>query len=125
MINLVLNPEYGDNTDPEDGLDLVIDYAKAAGPGAFPTTKITPRRKSSPLCSPEYGGPAKCKEILDTIPDFDKLFKRLSTADVQKILDESFSTDEGAEEQSSTVERGGNKGGKTKVDDALDEFMGS
>lgn len=124
MINLVLNPEYGDITDAEDGLDLTIDYSKASGPGAFPTTKITPRRKSSPLCSPEYGGAAKCKEILDTIPDFDKLFKRLSTSDVQKILDESFSTEEGAEEQSSVVERGGGgKSGKSKVDEALDQWV--
>ncbi len=118
LIQLVLNPDYGDITDPEDGLDLVVDYAKAAGPGAFPTTKITPRRRSSPLCDPSYGGAAKCKEILDTLPDFEKLNKRLTTAEVQKILDEAFASDESAEDRSSTTTRGG-----SAVDEAFDEFV--
>lgn len=120
MIQLVLNPEYGDITDPEDGLDLVIDYSKPTTPGAFPQTKITPRRKSSPLCDPSYGGPAKCKEILDTLPDFDSLFKRLTTSEVQKILDEAFTSDEDAEQRSTTIERGA--GSKSKVDEALEDF---
>jgi hypothetical protein len=109
MVGLVLNPEYGDITDPQDGLDLVIDYSKppVGAKDQFPETKITPRRKSSPLCSPEYGGPAKCKELLDTIPDFDKLYPRVSTQEVQKILDAALATDDSAEDSSREVVREG------------------
>ena len=48
LLNLVLNPEYGDITDAETGTDLVIHYGKPAG-ASFPQTKITPRRRPSPL----------------------------------------------------------------------------
>lgn len=126
MIGLVLNPEYGDITDPEEGLDLVIDYTKppAGAKDQYPETKITPRRKSSPLCEPSYGGPAKCKELLDSIPNFAVLYPRQSTADVQKILDASFSTDESAETSSREVEKGGGKKpkGSSSVDEAFNEF---
>jgi hypothetical protein len=127
MIGLVLNPEYGDITDTEEGLDLVIDYTKppAGAKDQFPETKITPRRKSSPLCDPSYGGPAKCKELLDSIPDFDALYPRQSTAEVQKILDASFSTDESAESSSREIVKGGStksKGKTSSVDEAFEDF---
>jgi hypothetical protein len=48
LLNLVLNPEYGDITDVDGGTDLVITYGKPAG-AQFPQTSIVPRRKSSPL----------------------------------------------------------------------------
>ena len=47
LLNLVLNPEYGDITDTETGTDLVIKYGKPPG-AQFPQTTITPRRRSSP-----------------------------------------------------------------------------
>lgn len=124
LIQLVLNPDYGDITDPETGFDLVIDYTKPTSPGAFPETKITPRRKESPLCDPAYGGPAKCKEILDTIPNFTTLHKRVSTSEAQKILDNALSSDESAETSSREIVKGG---GKTKsesssVDEAFEQF---
>ena len=123
LIQLVLNPDYGDITDPETGFDLVIDYTKPNVPGAFPETKITPRRKESLLCDPAYGGPEKCKELLDTIPDFTTLYKRYSTSDVQKILDSALASDESAETSSREIVKGGNK--KTavsSVDEAFEEF---
>jgi hypothetical protein len=123
LINLVLNPEYGDITDPESGLDMVIDYTKPTAPGAYPETKITPRRKSSPLCEPAYGGPAKCKELLDTIPDFNTLHKRLTSQEVQKILDGALASDESAETSSGEVVRGSNKkSSDSLVDDAFEQF---
>ena len=70
LLNLVLNPEYGDITDPDSGTDLVLTYGKPAG-ASFPQTNLTPRRKSSPLCA---DGPERCTELLEGIPDFDGLF---------------------------------------------------
>jgi hypothetical protein len=124
LIQLVLNPDYGDITDPETGFDLVIDYTKPTAPGAFPETKITPRRKESALCDPAYGGPEKCKELLDTIPDFTTLYKRHSSADVQKILDSALASDESAETSSREIVKGGGKsrGTASSVDAAFEEF---
>lgn len=83
LLNLVLNPEYGDITDPESGTDLVINYGKPAG-AQFPETKITPRRRSSPL----HKNSEKAVQLLDTMPNVDDLFnsQRKTTEEVQAIL---------------------------------------
>jgi hypothetical protein len=97
LLQLVLNPDYGDITDPDEGTDLNIRYGKPAG-ASFPQTDIMPARKVSKIC-PDITS-EECKDLLDTLPDFDTLFERQSTADVQKKLDEYFSDDESAEDRS-------------------------
>ena len=86
LLNLVLNPEYGDITDSETGTDLVIRYGKPAG-ASFPQTEITPRRRPSLLCEDE----AQCSEWLDTIPNLDDIFERKTPGDVEVLLDEYLS----------------------------------
>ena len=49
LLQLVLNPDYGDVTDLDEGTDLVLNYGKKAG-AMFPSTKLTPKRKASPVC---------------------------------------------------------------------------
>ena len=94
LLILVLNPEYGDITDPETGIDLVLHYGKPPG-ASYPQTKLTPRRRSSELC--ENMTPESCKEVLESIPDMHNLFERKATADVEKLLDAYLSDDEVAE----------------------------
>jgi len=84
LLTLVLNPEYGDITDPETGTDLTMVYGKPPG-ASFPQTKLTPRRRSSELC--EDMTPEHCAELLDSIPDFDTLFERKTPNDVGAMLD--------------------------------------
>jgi hypothetical protein len=97
LLQLVLNPEYGDITDVEAGTDLNLTYGKPAG-AQFPQTNLQPRRRTSSLC--ENITDEQCRELLDSIPDFDGLFERKTSADVEKVLDEYLSTDETAEESS-------------------------
>ena len=75
----MLDEDYGDITDPNEGTDLVLAYGKAPGM-MYPQTKVQPRRKSSPLCE---DGDEACQEIVTTVPDLDTLFERKST----KIMD--------------------------------------
>jgi len=116
LLNLVLNPEYGDITDSETGTDLVIRYGKPAG-ASFPQTEITPRRRPSLLCEDE----AQCAEWLDTIPDLDSLFERKTPEEVATILDEYLSgnTDD---ESSENVEKY-NVESKDSVDKAFSELL--
>ena len=94
LLNLVLNPEYGDITDIEAGTDLDLVYGKPQGQ-SFPQTKLTPKRSTSSVCV--EATPEACKEILDSIPEIDGLFERKSTAEVQSYLDEYLSSDSSAE----------------------------
>ena len=86
LLNLVLNPEYGDITDVETGTDLSLHYGKPAG-ASYPQTKLVPRRRSSPLCDDAVGGDERCAELLENIPDFDAIFERKTPAEVGTMLD--------------------------------------
>ena len=44
LLDVVLDPEYGDITDTEKGTDIRIDYGKKSGQ-AFPTTDVRPMRR--------------------------------------------------------------------------------
>ena len=120
LLSLVLNPEYGDITDSEEGVDLVIHYGKPVG-ASFPQTKITPRRKNSALCDE----PERCKEWLENIPDFNTLFERKTPEEVGQLLDEFLSGEESAEERSSeTTKYGSDSKDTTDVDAAFEELLG-
>jgi len=122
LLNLVLNPEYGDITDPESGTDLTITYGKPAG-ASFPVTNITPRRRSSPLCPDD---PEKCREHLENIPDFDALFEnsRKSFQEVQAMLDEFLLGNDPEEGSSETVKYNNDEKAATSVDKAFADLVG-
>mgnify|MGYP003132758352 FL=1 len=119
LLSLVLNPEYGDITDSEEGTDLVIHYGKPVG-ASFPQTKITPRRKNSALCDDN----SRCKELLENIPDFNTLFERKTPEDVGRMLDEFLAGEESAEERSKETTKYGDDTTKD-VDAAFEELLGS
>ncbi len=124
LLSLVLNPEYGDITDPEQGTDLVIHYGKPAG-ATFPQTKITPRRKSTPLVDE----PTRSEELMESIPDFNDLFDRKSPEQVGQILEEYLSGSENAEEDSVEEAKYGSTpsvdGDVSEVDAAFNDLLGS
>jgi hypothetical protein len=94
LIETVLNPEYGDVTDLEEGVDIDLEYGKKSGK-KFPETKLTLKRRSSPMCKDM--DPESCKDILDRIPDFDKLHKRRSLEEIKALLEQFLSGAESAE----------------------------
>lgn len=118
LLNLVLNPDYGDITDVDSGFDLSLEYGKAAG-ARFPSTKITPRRKTSPLCADKTA--EECTELLESIPDFDSLYERTTTEQAQQILDQHLAGD--PEDDSSETAKYGSEG--TSVDKAFADLAGS
>lgn len=131
LLNLVLNPEYGDITDPETGTDLTINYGKPAG-AAFPVTRLTPHRRTSAIC-PDMST-EECAELLETVPDIGSLFDRKTPDEIQAMLDEYLASDEVAEAGSSETQKYGtssndNPAGNsssvgTSVDQAFSDLLG-
>ena len=120
LLSLVLNPDYGDITDTEEGTDLVITYGKPPG-AQFPQTSITPRRRSSGLAKTQK----ETKELLDQVPDFVELFERKTPDQVQTMLDEFLLGDDDAEENSTETKKYETVSDQaTSVDDAFQEFLG-
>ena len=110
LLQLVLNPDYGDVTDLDEGTDLVLNYGKAPG-AMFPSTKLTPKRKTSPVCK---DGNKDCKELIKEIPDFNNLFERKTSAEVKQLLDqymsgesetEKYGTDDSTKKEASSVDK--------------------
>ena len=117
LLNLVLNPEYGDITDVNEGTDLTIQYGKPPG-AQFPQTSITPRRKPSPLA----GSEAEISAFLDQIPDFTEVFERKTPQQVQNMLDEFLLGESDAEEMSAETTK--YNGTQSSIDQAFNELMG-
>jgi hypothetical protein len=122
LINLVLNPDYGDITEPANGTDLTIAASKVPG-ASYPTTKVTPARKTSKLCQ---GTDEDCKELLESLPDFASLHTRKTSQEVSLILDEHLAgadNDADAEASSSTTEKFAAAKAANPVDSAFAELM--
>jgi hypothetical protein len=118
LLGYVLDPDYGDITDPETGTDVVLNYNVPGTPGSFPKTTLKPRRRPSVLCDEEV---ADCSELLDSIPEIESLFDRKSTSDVQALLDDFLSSDSSSESRSSETQKYSKKSGG--LDEAFQSFM--
>jgi hypothetical protein len=115
LLGYVLDPDYGDITDPQTGTDVKLTYTLASGPGAFPKTNLQPRRRPSVLCDDAI---ADCQELLDSVPNIDKLFDVKTTEQVDGYL----SSDNSAENSSSETQRYKKNTGES-VDQAFAAFM--
>jgi len=123
LLNLVLNPEYGDITDPETGTDLVLHYGKPAG-AQFPQTKLTPRRRSTLLTEDD----TVAATWLESVPEFEALFERKSAEEVGAMLDAYLLDESDAEETSSETTKFGatttSSDTAVSVDEAFQELLG-
>ena len=103
LLGLVLDPDYGDVTDPETGTDIVLNYDVPGTPGSFPKTTLKPRRRPSVLCDDAV---ADCATLLDSIPDFSTLFDEKTTEELETILGDYLSgANTSASDDSAGVEK--------------------
>ena len=96
LLALVLNPDYGDITDPDTGTDLVLRYGKKVG-AMFPSTDIEPRRKTTVMVEDKD----LSLEMLNKTFDYTEIFTRKTPQEVQEMLDTYLSgesTDDSAGE---------------------------
>ena len=119
LLGYVLDPDYGDITDPQTGTDIKLTYTLASGPGAFPKTALQPRRRPSVLCDDAI---ADCQELLDSVPNIDKLFDVKTAEEVQELLDGYLSSDSSAESSSNETQHYTKNTGES-VDKAFAAFM--
>ncbi len=120
LLNIVLDPDYGDITDADDGNDLKILYGKQPGAN-FPTTDIRPRPRKSVLCDDDAGGDERCAELLETVPELETLFERKSTDDVNSLLEVYMDTIDGNNE----VEKFGNNTTSDVVGSSFEDLSNS
>ena len=115
LLGYILDPDYGDISDENHGTDIKLTYTKPTKPGAFPQTTLKMSRNTSPLTDSR----GETETLLGSMPDFDTLFKRYTSAEVEAILNEQLSSDGSAEGSSRETTRYGSN----PVDDAYNELL--
>lgn len=122
LLGLVLNPDYGDITDPTEGTDLTLVYGKPPG-AQFPQTKLQPRRKTSPISSDS----TLMSEVMETEIDWDGIFVKKSADEVQSMLDEWLGSDDSADSGEEVVKYSSSSdssgGGTSAVEAAFKDLM--
>ncbi len=89
LLNIMLDEDYGDITDPEDGRDVKVVCTKAPG-RMWATTEVRPRGKSTSLAKTED----QSQQWSDSIPDLDDLYTLKTYEELEKIVNDWLTSDE-------------------------------
>jgi hypothetical protein len=89
LLNIMLDPDYGDITDPVDGYDIKVTVSKQAGK-MFANTEVMPRPKQTAL-----GTKKQIKEWTESIPDLDDIFQLKSYEQLETIINAWLNGDDG------------------------------
>ena len=100
LLGYVLDPDYGDITDPETGTDIVLNYDIPGTPGSFPKTTLKPRRRPSILCDDAV---ADCATLLESIPEIAGLFERKTGVELETILNAYMAGDQPTQASTDTT----------------------
>ena len=100
LLGYVLDPDYGDITDPETGTDIVLNYDIPGTPGSFPKTTLKPRRRPSVLCDDAV---ADCATLLESIPEIAGLFERKTGVELETLLNAYMAVDQPTQASTDTT----------------------
>ena len=127
LLDIVLDPDYGDITDPAEGTDVRVDYGKKAGQ-AFPSTDIRPMRKTSKLAKTD----AEVNKLLTTLTEANELFTAATYEECEKLLSATLgdgeATDDGVGEEKFGNNSNSTKSGMesvTDIESAFDDLLAS
>ncbi len=124
LLNIIMDPDYGDITDVEEGHDIKVVCTKQPG-RMFATTDIRPRPKSTSL-----GNTKQLKEWTkaDSFPDLDEIYALKSYDELETIINNWLNGDDDEEADTSTRATNtttpptNSKSGKKSFNDIDDAF---
>jgi len=92
LLNVMLDADFGDITDPLEGRDIKLTVSKPPGQ-TWAKTSIIPRPKVTPLSDDSD----KAKEWLDNCPDVDRIYKVMTYDEVEKRVNDWLSGGEASD----------------------------
>lgn len=116
LVNIVLNPDYGDITDPLTGNDLRISSSKKAG-ALFSTVDMQPRPVKTPLMSSKK----EIDELLSNAPDVNAITSRKTFDEIKEALQTYFNQLDVGELESTDTEKF-NSNNEINIDDMFEEL---
>jgi len=93
LLNVMLDEDYGDITDPLEGRDIRVAISKVPGK-SYSDTKVTPRAKMSKLSDDSK----KAQEWAGNIPDLDELYSCKTYEELEKIVNDWLNGDQTGDE---------------------------
>tara|TARA_Y100000034_G_scaffold134971_1_gene205066 strand:+ start:542 stop:1333 length:792 start_codon:yes stop_codon:yes gene_type:complete len=109
LLNIMLDEDYGDITDPGEGRDVKVICTKAPG-RMWATTEVRPRGKATKLCEDSN----KAKDWMNSVPDIDELYTLKSFDDLEGIINAWLNGDT-ADNESGYENSGTTRGGNTNT----------
>ena len=89
LLNIMLDEDYGDITDTEDGRDVKVVCTKAPG-RQWATTEVRPRGKQSPLSE----SADTVKQYTSNIPSLDDMYTCKTYEELEKIVNDWLNDDD-------------------------------
>jgi len=89
LLNIMLDEDYGDITDAEDGRDVKVVCTKAPG-RQWATTEVRPRGKQSPLSD----NADTVKQYTSSIPSLDDMYTCKTYEELEKIVNDWLNDDD-------------------------------
>jgi len=89
LLNIMLDEDYGDITDPTDGRDVKVTCSKMPG-RMWATTEVRPRGKQSVLNTDA----TQIKEWMDNIPSISDLYSVKTYEELEKIINDWLNGDD-------------------------------
>jgi hypothetical protein len=115
LLNIMLDEDYGDITDPVEGRDIKVICTKAPG-RQWATTEVRPRGKQSKL-----GDSTKqMKDWTDAVPDISDMYEEKSYDVLTKIVNDWLNGDEEPSTPSFGTPRNGGSNSATSSDTTSD-----
>ena len=93
LLNNMLDEDYGDITDPEDGRDVKVVCTKAPG-RQWATTEVRPRGKQSPLSE----STDTVNQYTSNIPSLDDMYTCKTYEELEKIVNDWLNEDDSADD---------------------------
>lgn len=101
LLNIMLDEDYGDITDPTDGRDVKVTCVKPPG-RMWATTEVRPRGKQSKL-STDSG---QAKGWIDGIPSLDDMYTCKTYEELEKLVNDWLNGEDSDAEESMGTTRG-------------------
>ncbi|MEC7166119.1 MAG: hypothetical protein VXW41_09930 [SAR324 cluster bacterium] len=102
LLNIMLDEDYGDITDPSEGRDVKVSCNKPPV-RMWAMTEVRPRGKGTPLSSDTN----QAADWVRNIPDLDEMFTLKTYAELEKIVNDWLNGDDGSDDTDEGTTRGG------------------
>jgi len=97
LLNIMLDEDYGDITDPTDGRDIKVVCNKPPG-RMWAMTEVRPRGKDSMLSTDK----AQSTGWIQSIPDLDDMYTCKTYEELEKIVNDWLNGDDGSDDSEGT-----------------------